>query len=178
MAVSFSIRGILAALVLSVMGCTTVNVTEYAGERPALDLGAYFNGPVKGWGMFQDRSGKAVKRFVVDIDARWVGDVGTLDEHFKYSDGTTQQRVWTIRRTGGGRYAGTAEDVVGEAVGEAAGNAIRWRYVLALPVDGKVYNVDMDDWMYLVDDHVLLNRTTMSKFGVRLGEVTLSFSKP
>ncbi|MGE5293971.1 MAG: DUF3833 family protein, partial [Solirubrobacterales bacterium] len=51
--------------------------------------------------------------------------------------------------------------------GEAAGNALRWRYVLALPVDGKVYNVDFDDWMFLMDDKVMLNRSLMSKFGYR-----------
>jgi len=31
--------------------------------------------------------------------------------------------------------------------------------------------------MFLVDDRVLLNRATMSKFGVRLGEVTLSMTR-
>jgi hypothetical protein len=38
-------------------------------------------------------------------------------------------------------------------------------YVMALPVDGKVYNVDFDDWMFLMDDRVMLNRSVMSKFG-------------
>lgn len=70
------------------------------------------------------------------------------------------------------------DDVVGEAVGEVAGNALRWRYVLALPVDGKVYHVDFDDWMFLVGDKVMLNRSSMSKWGFHLGEVTLSFVKP
>jgi hypothetical protein len=31
--------------------------------------------------------------------------------------------------------------------------------------------------MYLIDERVMLNRATMSKFGVRLGEITLSFTK-
>ncbi len=118
-----------------------------------------------------------VKRFHVLIEASWQGEVGTLDERFTYSDGSTQRRVWTITRLGEGRYSGRADDVVGEAAGEAAGNALRWRYVLALPVDGKVYNVDFDDWMFLMDDKVMLNRSLMSKFGFRLGEVTLSFVK-
>ena len=177
MRLSTFVRGMLAALVLSTMGCSTMNVNDYAGERPALDFRAYFNGPVKGWGMFQSRSGKVERRFVVDVDARWTGDTGTLDERFVYADGTTQRRVWTIRRVGEGRYVGTADDVIGEAIGESAGNAVRWRYVLALPVDGKTYHVDMDDWMFLMDDRVMLNRTSMSKFGFSLGEVTLSFDK-
>lgn len=75
-----------------------------------------------------------------------------------------------------GRYIGTADDVVGEATGQVGGNALNWSYTLALPVDGKIYNVKFDDWMYLMDDQVMLNRAVMSKFGFRLGEVTLSFS--
>ena len=49
--------------------------------------------------------------------------------------------------------------------------------MLALPVDDKVYNVDFDDWMFLMDDKVMLNRSYMSKWGFNLGEVTLTFVK-
>jgi hypothetical protein len=158
-------------------GCSTVDIDSYRAEKPVLELRDYFNGTLDAWGMFQDRSGKVVKRFHVLIEASWQGEVGTLDERFTYSDGSTQRRVWTITRLGEGRYTGRADDVVGEASGDAAGNVLRWRYVLALPVDGKVYNVDFDDWMFLMDDKVMLNRSLMSKWGFRLGEVTLSFVK-
>lgn len=158
-------------------GCSSVEIDKYRSETPVLDLREYFNGTLEAHGIFQDRSGEVVKRFTVVIDASWQGEVGTLDERFTYSDGSTQRRVWTITRTGEGRYVGRADDVVGEARGESAGNALRWRYVLALPVDGKVYNVDFDDWMFLMDDRVMLNRSVMSKWGFRLGEVTLSFYK-
>ena len=168
---------LMCVALLGLWGCSSVNIDDYRAEKPVLELRDYFNGTLDAWGMFQDRSGKVVKRFHVLIDARWQGDTGTLDERFTYSDGTTQRRVWTITRLGPGRYSGRADDVVGEATGEAAGNALRWRYVLALPVDGKVYNVDFDDWMFLMDDQVMLNRSLMSKWGFRLGEVTLSFHK-
>jgi hypothetical protein len=85
--------------------------------------------------------------------------------------------VWTLRQTAPGRYTGTAADVVGEAVGVVAGNALRWNYVLALPVDGKTVNVDFEDWMFMIDEEVMLNRAAMSKFGIDLGSVTLSFRK-
>lgn len=165
------------AALLGLAGCGSLSVQEYASEKPVLDLKQYFSGTIDGWGMFQDRSGKVVKRFHVVIDAKWVGDVGTLDENFSWADGTTSRRVWTITRTGPNQYVGRADDVVGEAVGVSAGNALRWKYVLALPVDGKTYHVDFDDWMYLMDDKVMLNRSVMSKFGVSLGELTLSFTK-
>lgn len=165
------------ALVFGLLGCAEVEVANYAAEKPELDLARYFNGTLDADGMFQDRSGKVVKRFHVVIAASWQGDTGTLDERFTYSDGSTQRRVWTVTRHDAHRYSGRADDVVGEAVGEARGNALRWKYAMALPVDGKVYEVDFDDWMFLMDDRVMLNRSVMSKFGFRLGEVTLSFRR-
>ncbi len=167
--------GLLALFGLS--ACGSVDVGQYRGERPVLELRDYFNGTLDAHGVFQNRAGEVVKRFTVVIEASWQGEVGTLDERFTYSDGTTQRRVWTLTRSGVGRYRGRADDVVGEARGEAAGNALHWRYVLALPVDGKVYHVDFEDWMFLVDERVMLNRAVMSKWGVRLGEVTLAFRK-
>lgn len=157
--------------------CSTTDVALYAQEKPTLDLKQYFNGTIDAWGMFQDRKGIVVKRFNVVIQCSWQGDVGTLDEDFVYSDGTKQKRVWTLRKQANGQYIGTAADVVGEAIGITAGNALRWKYVLALPVDDKIYNVNFEDWMFLMDDKVMLNRAVMSKFGFKLGEVTLSFNK-
>ena len=164
-----------AGAVLS--GCSAPEPAHYAREQPRLDIQAYFNGTLDAHGMFQDRSGAVVKRFVVVMRCTWQGDTGVLDEDFVYADGTRQKRVWTLKKTGDGAFTATAADVVGSARGTVAGNALRWQYVLALPVDGKIINVDMDDWMFLIDDKVMLNRTAMSKFGIDLGSVTLSFSK-
>lgn len=172
------IRKLLAAAAaLVIAGCASVAPQDYAAEKPVLDLKAYFNGRVDAWGMVQDRSGRVIKRMTVEMDCRWEGDTGTLDERFTYADGTTERRVWTIRKDGN-RYTGTAADVVGEARGEAAGNALRWNYVLeAKREDGSTIRLDMDDWMWLVDERTLVNRTTFSKFGIAFGEVTIFFRK-
>ena len=164
-----------SAAALSLAGCAGPQVGDYATGRPALDLRRYFNGTLDAYGVFTDRSGKVVKRFTVVMRCTWTGEDGVLDEDFSYSDGTTQKRVWRLKHLGGGRYTGTADDVIGTALGESAGNAFRWGYTLALPVDGRVWHVEFDDWMYLLDERVMLNKATMSKFGIRLGEVTLSF---
>ncbi|MDD2885115.1 MAG: DUF3833 domain-containing protein [Dechloromonas sp.] len=169
---------LLAALFsLGLAGCAAPGIEHYRAEQPVLDLKTYLNGTLDGWGMFQGRSGEVKRRFHVVIEARWQGDVGVLDEQFSWSDGSTSRRVWTLQRQADGSYRGTADDVIGEALGELSGNALRWRYVLALPVDGKVYHVDFDDWMFLIDDKVMLNRSYLSKWGIGLGEVTLSFVK-
>jgi Protein of unknown function (DUF3833) len=157
--------------------CSTTDVNQYTQQKPQLDMQQYFNGTIDAWGMFQDRSGDVIKRFTVVMHCSWKDGVGTLDEDFTYSDGSKQKRIWTLRKNAQGQFIGTADDVVGEAVGTTAGNALNWKYVLALPVDGKIYHVNFDDWMFLMDDKVMLNRAVMSKFGIRLGEVTLSFSK-
>jgi hypothetical protein len=170
-------RLLLAAGAAAVAGCAAPDVADYAAEQPQLDLRSYFNGRVDGWGLFTDRGGRVVKRFTVVIDCSWQGDEGVLDEDFTYSDGTKQRRVWRVRKLPDGRYTGRADDVVGEATGQARGNALRWNYTLALPVDGRTWHVQMDDWMFLMNERVLLNRTAMSKFGIHLGDVTLSFSK-
>jgi len=158
-------------------GCASRSVEDYADQKPALDLKTYFNGELVAHGMFTDRSGSVQRRFVVQMTGTWQGNQGTLDERFTYSDGTTERRVWRLTDEGNGRWTGRADDVVGTAEGRAAGNALNWRYTLRLPVDGSVYDVQFDDWMYLMDERVMLNKAVMSKFGIELGEVTLAFYK-
>jgi hypothetical protein len=166
---------------VSLLGCNSPQVAQYSQEKPTLDLSEYFNGTLDAYGIFTDRSGNVVKRFTVVIQANWRvlegKKVGTLDEQFDYSDGSKQQRIWTLTEVAPGKYIGTADDVVGEANGVSAGNALNWAYTLALPVDDAIYNVQFDDWMYLMTPKVMINKAKMSKFGINLGEVTLSFYK-
>ena len=173
---SWSTAALLAALAL-LAGCAAPVPADYASERPLLSLRDYFNGRVDAHGMFQDRAGKVVKRFTVVMDCAWKGNDGTLDERFTFSDGSTQRRVWKLVALANGRFTGTAEDVVGTASGEQQGNAFHWNYTLKQPAGDAVYEVRMDDWMYLVDGQVMLNRAEMSKFGITVGTVTLSFVK-
>ncbi|MDR7269728.1 hypothetical protein J2X20_002357 [Pelomonas saccharophila] len=166
-----------AGVAFTLAGCAGPEVRDYAKEEPRLDLRAFLSGELSAKGMFTDRAGRVVKRFTVKMVGRWDGDVGVLDERFQYSDGSTQRRVWRLRSLGQGRYSGTADDVIGAAEGESAGNALRWNYTLALPVDGRVWNVALDDWMFLIDERTVLNRSAMSKFGLHLGDVTLVITK-
>ncbi len=169
---------ILSASFSLLTGCAdTPKPSDYAAERPSLDLKTYFNGEITAHGLFTDRSGKVVRRFTVLMNCSWSGDQGILDEDFTYSDGKKERRVWRLTRHADGRYTGTADDVVGQAEGQVAGNAFQWKYTLKLPVGDSVYQVQFDDWMYLMDDRVMLNKAVMSKFGFRLGEVTLAFYK-
>jgi Protein of unknown function (DUF3833) len=171
-----------AAATLGLTGCgSRPQVADYASERPVFDLKTYFTGIVDGWGIFTDRSGKVVRRFIVTMQCSWNGEEGVLDEDFVYSDGSKEKRIWRMKRMLGSdgvvRYEGRAVDVIGLGTGEQRGNAFRWGYTLALPVDGKVYEVQFDDWMYQLDSKVVINKATMSKFGITLGELVVTFSK-
>lgn len=168
---------ILLIAFLTLQSCTSVKVQEYSEEKPKLVLEEYLNGTLDAYGIFQDRSGKVKKRFHCLIKASWVNNVGTLDESFTYSDGSTSKRIWTIKKTSDGKYIGTADDVDKEAIGIISGNALQWQYVLKLEVDKSIYHVHFDDWMFLMDSKVMLNRSEMSKFGFNLGSVTLTFIK-
>ena len=138
----------------------------YASEKPVLDLAQYFNGAVDAHGIF-GAAAADVRRFTVVMECSWKGNEGVLDEAFTIPTAPPAPHLAADRALPGN--TGTADDVVGTWPGADAGNVLRWGYTLALPVDGKVYHVDFDDWMYLIDERVMLNRATMSKFGVRLG---------
>jgi hypothetical protein len=166
-----------AATAFGASGCAGPSINDYAQEQPTLDLKSYFNGVVDAWGVFTDRSGRVVKRFTVVMNCSWNGEQGVLDEDFVYADGTKEKRVWKLTDKGNGAYVGTAGDVVGLAEGQTKGNAFNWRYTLALPLEGTVLNVQMDDWMYLMNDRVMLNKARMTKLGIHLGDVTLSFTR-
>ncbi len=171
-----------SAAALGLAGCSSSpQIADYANEKPVFDLKDYFTGVVDGWGIFTDRAGKVARRFIVTMNCSWNGQEGILDEDFVYSDGKKEKRIWRMKRMAGAdgivRYEGTADDVVGTGFGEQRGNAFRWGYTLALPVDGKVYEVQFDDWMYQMDSKVVINKATMSKFGITLGELVVTFTK-
>lgn len=169
---------VLGAVALLLSGCQDMRIEDFTGRTPALDPFRYFEGRTRAWGIFEDRFGRVRREFTVDIHGRADGADGfVLEEDFAYADGERERRVWRLRRTGPGSYEGRADDVVGVATGRAAGNALNWRYALALRIGGSRWNVDFNDWMFLQPDGVLLNRARMSKWGLELGQVTLAFQR-
>jgi len=170
--------GIGLSAILLTSGCATQNIQAYQNTTPTLDMHKFFSGQIDGWGMFQGRNGEVKKRFYVDIDATHEGDdVIVLNEKFSWADGTKSQRIWRLTEQTDGSWKGVAGDVIGEAKGQVVGNTLHWNYLLELPVEDKIYKVNFDDWMYLINEDVMLNRSVMKKFGVELGSVTLSMHR-
>lgn len=169
--------GVLLALTGLLVGCSGVAPEDYAGQTPTFVLEEYFDGNVQAWGMFQARNGEVRRRFSVDIEGTVDGNSITLDERFTYADGERQRRVWEIERIDEHTYEGTAGDVIGTATGKRYGNALNWTYTLALDVGERTWNLQFDDWMVLTDEDTLINTAEVSKFGFRVGTVTLFFRR-
>lgn len=172
-------RAVAAMLFFLVLnGCSRMEPIDFMDRSPELVLEEYFAGETRAWGIFEDRFGRLRRQFTVDITGTFDGETLTLDERFRYADGERDRRIWTIRRTGAHSYEGTADDVIGTARGEAYGNALNWRYDMDLPIGDSTLRVHFDDWMFLQPSGVLINRARVTKLGIELGSVTLTFMKP
>jgi hypothetical protein len=168
---------LILTFVLVLTSCSDHTLKTYKDEVPKIDLRNFFNGDIVGLGIVQNRSGKVIKRFKVDIKASWKENKAILDEQFFYSDGSKSARIWELVDIGVNNYEGRAGDVVGVANGETLGNVFYFDYTLDLPVDDTTYKVHFKDWMFLLDKNTLLARSYMSKWGINLGEVTIVMTK-
>lgn len=164
-------------VLIMLSSCAANKIDYYKGTTPRADIKEYFNGPIKAWGIVQDWRGRVVRRFDINLVGEWNGDVGTLTEHFDYYDGEKQQRVWTIKKLPDGTFEGTASDIIDKATGKAEGSAVRWNYVMDLPVKDTTYHIRFDDWMWLMNDGVLINRSYLKKFGITVSELTIFMQK-
>ncbi|MDD7805525.1 MAG: DUF3833 domain-containing protein [Endozoicomonas sp. (ex Botrylloides leachii)] len=163
--------------VLSLTGCSSMKVNDFKNNKPEFKIEDYFQGKTQGWGIFEDRFGNLKRSFKVTMHGSIVNNQLILDEDFIYDDGSVDKRIWTIDILKNNAYKGTADDVIGVAKGKRAGNAFNWQYEMNLPVDGRKWRVKFDDWLFLQDDNIVINRATMSKWGVKLGTLTFVFSK-
>jgi len=165
------------AIVSLLGGCGSMKIEDFKGTSPEFKIEEYFAGRTKAWGIFEDRFGNLKRQFTVDIEGTWDGETLTLVEDFVYADGETDQRIWKIRKTGPGRYVGTADDIEGEAVGRSEGKALTWSYDFNLKLKSGEISTRFEDWFYLQDEDVLVNRTKVTKFGIELGEATIFFHR-
>lgn len=163
---------------MSIFSCSKIKPSDYVNQTPKLDIRKYLNGKVKAWGILEDRKGKITRRFVVDMVGKWEGNKGILEEHFVFDDGEKSQRIWTINFDDNNNFTATAGDVIGKAKGSQYGNAMQMNYILDLQVDKNTkYKVNLDDWMYLIDEKTLVNKSKIKKFGITFAKLTIFFQK-
>ena len=161
------------------VGCSNNNMKpiDFKDQKPRLIIEEYLSGNVKAYGILQNRFGKVTRQFTADLDGKWNGKQLILDEKFNWNDGEIQTRQWQITKIDEHNYEGVAEDVVGAAKGFSYGPAFKFEYVLLVPVKGKEIKITFDDWIFKQDERVAINRATMTKFGIKVAELTVMFVK-
>ncbi len=168
----------LAVCMMLITGCDKMQPIDFKGSEPRLVLEDYFQGEVWASGLFEDRFGNLRRQFRVEITGTWNGQSLQLDERFLYDDGEEETRIWTIEKIDDHNYVGRADNVIGTAEGTVYGNALNWQYDIDLKVGERTLRVHFNDWLYLQDGGVLLNRARVTKWGIEIGTVTLVFVKP
>lgn len=166
----------LFCLTFSLSSCTA-KLEDYQSSSPKLDIKQYFTGKSIAWGMVQDYTDNVTRRFCVELDGQWQGNIGVLKEAFYFADGEVTFRDWQLTKLSQGKYKGQAGDVIGQASGQQIGFAFQWQYDLLVPIDGEEIQLSLDDWMYQVDEYRVFNKTKMKKFGITVAEITLFFDK-
>lgn len=144
---------------------------DYAEKGPAFDLRQHLAGPIQCEGVIFGPTGRVTSRFVADMEGSWNGTTGTLAEVFRYDSGTVQHRAWTLALGADGAIVATAADVVGQGTGRVAGPSVLLRYRIRLTPEAGGHVLDVTDWMYLMENGTIINRSQFRKFGIKVAEL-------
>lgn len=150
---------------------------DYADLGPVIDLRKHLNGKMICEGVIYGPVGRVVSRFVADMDIRWSGDLGVMREEFRYDSGDVQRREWHLTLQPERRLMGTAEDVIGKARGRQSGAAVCLRYRIRLEPDAGGHILDVVDWMYLLENGTIVNRSQFRKYGFKVAELVATMRK-
>ena len=168
---------LLLLVSLFIGGCSNMKPEDYKNTKPEIKIEEYFLGNVKAWGIFQGRSGAVKRQFTATMNGSFEGEDFILNENFNWSDGEKQNRKWTIKKISNNSYEGRASDVIGVAKGMSYGSAFKFEYNLLIPYKDKKIKVRFDDWIFKQDEEVAINRAIVTKFGFKVGELTVFFLK-
>jgi hypothetical protein len=151
--------------------------SDYAGKGPEFDIRQVLNGPLLCEGVIYGPTGRVSSRFVADMHATWDGNVGRMTEHFRYDSGATQDREWTLTLGNDGSIRADAPDLVGTGTGMQSGPGVMLNYRIKLPADAGGHELDTTDWMYLVENGSIINRSQFRKFGIKVAELVATMRR-
>jgi hypothetical protein len=150
---------------------------DLANRGPAFDMKHYLSGPILCEGVIYGPTGRVASRFVAEMEGSWDGDTGTLRETFRYDSGSVQNRKWTLHLNPDGTIRAEAPDVVGSGTGRASGAGVQMKYRLRLTEDAGGHVLDVIDWMYLMENGTIMNRSQFTKFGFTVAELVATMRR-
>lgn len=172
-----AIMAVLALALSRFAGFSAQRPEDYAALTPAIDIREHLSGPILCEGVIYGPTGRVVSRFVADMEGRWEGNSGTLTEEFRYDSGSVQNRCWTLTLGNDGAIRAEAPDLEGVGEGVQKGAALRLKYRIRLPAESGGHVLDTTDWMYLVDNGAIINRSQFRKYGVKVAELVATMRK-
>jgi hypothetical protein len=158
-------------------GCATVPPQGSALSQKGVSLERDFRGRSYAKGVFVNRITGSQRPFTVVLDGTWSGNKLTLREDFVYEDGEKDVKTWVFIRTGPSVWTGTREDVVGQASISTEGGVVRLGYDIDLPTSSGKVRLRFEDVIERNAQGMIVNRAIVSKFGLPLGDVDLTFSR-
>ncbi|MEL6914905.1 MAG: DUF3833 domain-containing protein [Pseudomonadota bacterium] len=144
---------------------------DYATKGPQFDIRQHLQGPILCEGVIYGPTGRVTSRFVADFDAHWEGNTGVMKETFRYDSGEVQDREWRLTLGNDGSIKADADDLVGQGSGRQEGNAVQLNYNIRLPEKSGGHVLSTTDWMYLVENGTIMNRSQFRKFGIKVAEL-------
>ena len=145
--------------------------SDYADSGPAFDLREHLKGPILCEGVIYGPTGRVTSRFVADMEAHWEGNVGRMTERFRYDSGAVQDREWQLTLGNDGSIRAEAPDVIGVGHGMQKGPGVQLNYRIKLPKDSGGHELETTDWMYLIENGTIINRSQFRKFGFKVAEL-------
>lgn len=159
------------------LGFMSQKPEDYAAELPGMDIRQHLSGAILCEGVIYGPTGRVTSRFVAQMEGRWDGNRGTLDEHFRYAGGNAQDRQWRLTLSNDGAIRAEADDLVGPGTGWQAGSAVRLQYRIRLPDHAGGWSLDVTDWMYLTENGTVMNRSQFRKFGIKVAELVATMRR-
>ena len=169
---------IIFCLVVSFfMGCSNPKMENVLSKDISFELLEYFDGKTFAWGLVVDRFGNLQRSFKVKLIGKRDNKKLLLKEYFTYNDGEREYREWVITKTKNSLYEGTSKDTIGVAKGKKVGNTMRMVYDTTISIGDTDIRVSFDDRFVKADKKVVINRAEILKWGIKIADVTIFFSK-
>jgi hypothetical protein len=146
-------------------------------DTAPFDLLSWLEGRTLAEGVFEDRGGRVRRRFTVELNGTAEANALRLNERFIFDNGERQERTWVLTRGPDRSFIGRAEDSVSEAHGRFDEGVAYLSSRLWLKVGKRKIAMHFDDAFYPAGAGLVLNRSTMSKWGIRLGQILIQFRK-
>lgn len=179
--IGWTIALVVAALLLLAwprfLGFRSQRPRDFAGKGPAFDPALHLNGPILCEGVIYGPLGRVSSRFVAKMEGVWDGNRGTLRESFRYDDGSEQQRAWRLVVQPDGRLQAEADDLAEVGAGQVSGPTVQMLYRLRLPASAGGHVVSVVDWMVLMENGSILNRSRFYKFGIPVAELVATMRR-